>query len=90
LRQISEVSGAIPGSIKLAAEAPWNAPPYALFVEQLQEARPYQYPDQAIPQMGQLEVDTIQKAIQAVALGQATVDQATTQLCTDINAVLAR
>ncbi len=90
LRQITEVSGAIPGSIKLAAEAPWNAPPYALFVEQLQEARPYQYPDQAVPQMGQLEVDTIQKAIQAVALGQATVDQATTQLCTDINAVLAR
>lgn len=74
LRQITEVSGAIPGSIKLAAEAPWNAPPYALFVEQLQEARPYQYPDQAVPQMGQLEVDTIQKAIQAVALGQATVD----------------
>ena len=71
LRQISEVSGAIPGSIKLAAEAPWNAPPYALFVEQLQDARPYQYPDQAISQMGQLEVDTIQKAIQSVALGQA-------------------
>ena len=82
--------GAIPGSIKLAAEAPWNAAPYALFVEQLQEARPYQYPDQAIAQMGQLEVDTIQKAVQAVALGQATVDQATTQLCADINAVLAR
>ena len=40
--------------------------------------------------MGQLEVDTIQKAIQSVALGQATVDQATTQLCADINAVLAR
>jgi ABC-type glycerol-3-phosphate transport system substrate-binding protein len=90
LRQISEVSGAIPGSIKLAAEAPWNAAPYALFVEQLQDARPYQYPDQAIPQMGQLEVDTIQKAIQAVALDQATVEEATTQLCADINAVLAR
>jgi multiple sugar transport system substrate-binding protein len=90
LRQISEVSGAIPGSIKLAAEAPWNAPPYALFVEQLQDARPYQYPDEAIPQMGQLEVDTIQKAIQSVALGQATIDAATAQLCADIDAVLAR
>ena len=28
LRQITEVSGAIPGSIKLAAEAPWNGAPY--------------------------------------------------------------
>lgn len=90
LRQISEVSGAIPGSIKLAAEEPWSGEPYALFVEQLQEARPYQYPDEAIPQMGQMEVDTIQKAIQAVALGQASVDEATAQLCADINAVLSR
>jgi multiple sugar transport system substrate-binding protein len=90
LRQITEVSGAIPGSIKLAAEAPWNEEPYALFVEQLQDARPYQYPDEAIAQMGQLEVDTIQKAIQAVALGQATIDEATTQLCADIDAVLSR
>jgi ABC-type glycerol-3-phosphate transport system substrate-binding protein len=40
--------------------------------------------------MGQMEVDTIQKAIQAVALGQSTVDEATTQLCADINAVLSR
>ena len=64
--------------------------PYPLFVEQLQEARPYQYPAEAIPQMGQLEVDTIQKAVQAVALGQQSVDDATTQLCATIDEVLAR
>ena len=40
--------------------------------------------------MGQLEVDTIQKAVQAVALGQKNLDQAAADLCTDINTVLAR
>jgi multiple sugar transport system substrate-binding protein len=60
------------------------------FVDQLKDARPYQYPSEAIPQMGQLEVDTIQKAVQAVALGQQTVDAATAQLCATIDEVLAR
>ena len=83
-------SGFIPGSIPLAQGAPWDAFPYPLFVEQLQDARPYQYPSEPLPQMGQLEVDTIQKAVQAVALGQQNVDEATTQLCTTINEVLAR
>ena len=69
---------------------PWNGAPYALFVDQPKDARPYQYPSEAIPQMGQLEVDTIQKAVQAVALGQQSVDTATDQLCTTINEVLAR
>ncbi|HYY28299.1 MAG TPA: hypothetical protein VE860_10160 [Chthoniobacterales bacterium] len=59
-------------------------------MDQLKDARPYQYPAEAIPQMGQLEVDTIQKAVQAVALGQQSVDAATAQLCTNIDQVLAR
>jgi multiple sugar transport system substrate-binding protein len=74
----------------VAKGPPWNSAPYALFVDQLKEARPYQYPSEAIAQMGQLEVDTIQKAAQAVALGQQSVDQATAQLCATIDEVLAR
>jgi multiple sugar transport system substrate-binding protein len=56
----------------------------------LKDAKPYQFPSEAIPQMGQLEVDTIQKAVQAVALGQQSVDEATAQLCATIDEVLAR
>jgi len=90
LRDMAVASGFLPGSVSLAKGAPWDAYPYPLFVEQLADARPYQYPSQAIAEMGQLEVDTIQKAVQAVALGQQSVDDATTQLCTTINEVLAR
>jgi ABC-type glycerol-3-phosphate transport system substrate-binding protein len=90
LKNMGIASGFIPGSISLAQGAPWDADPYPLFVEQLQDARPYQYPGEAIPQMGQLEVDTIQKAVQAVALGQQSIDDATTQLCATIDEVLAR
>lgn len=90
LRDMAVASGFIPGSIPLAQGAPWDAFPYPLFVEQLQDARPYQYPSEPLAQMGQLEVDTIQKAVQAVALGQQTLDEATAQLCTTINEVLAR
>ena len=90
LKDMAVASGFIPGSIPLAQGAPWDAFPYPLFVEQLQDARPYQYPSAPLAQMGQIEVDTIQKAVQAVALGQQSVDEATTQLCTTINEVLAR
>lgn len=90
LRHMGVESGFIPGSVSLAKGAPWDAAPYPLFVEQLADARPYQYPSQAIAEMGQLEVDTIQKAVQAVALGQQSVDDATTQLCATIDEVLAR
>ncbi|MBV9674485.1 MAG: sugar ABC transporter substrate-binding protein [Verrucomicrobia bacterium] len=90
LRNLAMASGAIPGSVSLAKQSPWDIFPYAIFVEQLKDAKPYQYPVQAIPQMGQLEVDTIQKAIQAVALGRQTTDQATKQLVSTINEVLAR
>lgn len=89
-KELAVAGGFIPGSISLAQGEPWTEFPYPVFVEQLQDARAYQYPSEAIPQMGQLEVDTIQKAVQAVALGQKNIDQATADLCTDINAVLAR
>lgn len=90
LKSLATAGGFIPGSIEVARQAPWDAFPYKLFVEQLQSARPYQYPHEAIPQMGQLEVDTIQKAVQAVALGQQDVDTATKQLCVSIDKTLAR
>lgn len=90
LKDMAVASGYIPGNITLAKGAPWTEYPYPLFVEQLADARPYQYPGEALPQMGQLEVDTIQKAVQAVALGKQSVDDATTQLCETINEVLAR
>lgn len=90
LKELSINSGMIPGSRSLAQGEPWNTAPFDVFVSQLEDAYPYQYPDEAIAQMGQLEVDTIQKAIQAVALGEATVDEATVRLCDDINEVLAR
>lgn len=89
-KDLAVAGGFIPGSISLAQGEPWTEFPYPLFVEQLQDARPYQYPSEAIAQMGQLEVDTIQKAVQAVALGQKNLDQAAADLCTDINTVLAR
>ena len=90
LKELSINSGMIPGSRSLAQGEPWDAAPFDVFVSQLEDAYPYQHPDEAIAQMGQLEVDTIQKAIQAVALGEATVDEATVRLCRDINEVLAR
>jgi ABC-type glycerol-3-phosphate transport system substrate-binding protein len=90
LRSLAIAANFIPGAVSIAKGPPWNSAPYALFVDQLREARPYQYPSEAIPQMGQLEVDTIQKAVQAVALGQQTVDAATAQLCATIDDVLAR
>ncbi|HEV7293409.1 MAG TPA: sugar ABC transporter substrate-binding protein [Devosia sp.] len=90
LRQLATDAGFIPGSISLAQTAPWDTGRYPLFVEQLQNARPYQYPSEAIPQMGQLEVDTIQTAVQAVALGQKSIDEAAADLCSTIDEVLAR
>lgn len=90
LRELSITSGMIPGSIKLAQQDPWDAYPYSVFVEQLAFAYPYQYPDQAIAEMGQLEVNAFQTAVQAVALGQRTVEQAAADLCRLMDDVLAR
>lgn len=90
LKSLAVAGGFIPGNVALAHEAPWTAFPYPLFVTQLQDAKPYQYPSQAIPQMGQLEVDTVQKAIQAIALGKADDQQATKDMCDGMNDVLSR
>ena len=90
LGSLSAEAGFLPGSRKLAGAAPWDRPPYDLVVAQLKDAKPYQYPSEAIPQMGQLEVDTIQKAVQAVALKQQTVAEASKALCGAINETLAR
>lgn len=90
LKELSIKSGMIPGSVSLAQDAPWNEYPFTVFVEQLRHSAPYQYPDEAIPQMGQLEVDTIQKAVQAVALDKASIDAAVGALCQEVNAVLGR
>jgi ABC-type glycerol-3-phosphate transport system substrate-binding protein len=90
LKGLATAGGFIPGNITLAHQAPWTSFPYPLFVKQLQDAKPYQYPAQAIPQMGQLEVNTVQTAIQAIALGKQNDDQATQTLCDTINSVLSR
>ena len=90
LKELTVTAGLIPGSRSLAQEGSWNEYPSAVFVEQLQDAAPYQYPAEAIPQMGQLEVDAFQNAIQSVALEQASVDEATQALCERINDVLSR
>lgn len=90
LKELSVTSGMIPASVSLAQQSPWNEKPYSVFVEQLQDAAPYQHPDEAISQMGQLEVDAFQNAVQSVALDQATVDEATQALCQQVNDVLSR
>jgi ABC-type glycerol-3-phosphate transport system substrate-binding protein len=59
------------------------------FLDALQIAQPYQYPDAEIPQMGTLEVDAVQTAVQGVMLGQS-IDEATAALCERINSELAR
>ena len=43
-----------------------------------------------IPQMGGLETDTVQTAVQSVALGTATVGQATSTLCSAINSAVGK
>ena len=59
------------------------------FLDALQIAQPYQYPDAEIPEMGTLEVDAVQTAVQGVMLGQS-IDEATAALCERINSELAR
>jgi ABC-type glycerol-3-phosphate transport system substrate-binding protein len=87
---LSNSTGNIPGRKSIANEAPWNEPPLDVFVKQMDVAYPYQYPDPEIPQMGTLEVDAVQTAVQSVMLGQASVDDATKALVDRINSVLAR
>ena len=90
LAQLAAASSLLPGRRSLAGGEPWNTEPWNVFAEQLEFAYPYQYPDPEIPQMGALEVDAVQTAVQSVMLGEATVDEATVALCDRINAVLTR
>jgi ABC-type glycerol-3-phosphate transport system substrate-binding protein len=90
LPALSTASGNIPGKRSIADQEPWNAAPLNVFTEQMEYAYPYQYPEPEIPQMGTLEVDAIQTAVQAVLLEQSDVDTATLDLVQHINDVLSR
>jgi ABC-type glycerol-3-phosphate transport system substrate-binding protein len=69
-------------------DEPWRSE-FQAFVEQFEFAYPYQYPDPEIPQMGTLEVDTIQSAVQAVMLG-GDIDEAVANMCDRMNTTLLR
>jgi ABC-type glycerol-3-phosphate transport system substrate-binding protein len=90
LPQLTKASGFLPGRKSIVDTEPWNTAPLDVFAKQLEFAYPYQYPDPEIPQMGALEVDAVQTAVQSVMLGQASVDDATTALCDRINEALSR
>ncbi len=80
--------GNLPGRKSLADQAPWNQTPTNTFMKALTMAYPYQYPAQEIPQMGALEPDAVQTAVQAVATGKSSVNQATMDMVNRINQVL--
>ncbi|MCC6315704.1 MAG: sugar ABC transporter substrate-binding protein [Thermomicrobiales bacterium] len=90
LYQLAVASGNLPGRKSLVDREPWTVPPLDVFAAQMEFAYPYQYPDPEIPQMGTLEVDAVQTAVQSVMLGQTSVDDATLALVDRINAVLSR
>ena len=90
LSKIAETSGILPGRKSLAEKAPWTEAPYDAFAKQLSQAYPYQYPAGPSPKMGEIETASIQTAVQQVATGAANVNDATKQLCTDIDNILAK
>jgi multiple sugar transport system substrate-binding protein len=90
LPQLAAASGILPGRKSIVDVAPWNTAPLDVFAKQLAFAYPYQYPAPEIPQMGALEVDAVQTAVQSVMLGQASIDDATVALCARINDALSR
>lgn len=90
LPQLAEASGLLPGRKSIVDVEPWNTAPLDVFAKQLAIAYPYQYPAPEIPQMGALEVDAVQTAVQSVMLGQASIDDATVALCDRINETLSR
>lgn len=89
LPQLAKASSMLPGRRSLANTEPWDTAPLDTFGKQLEFAYPYQYPDPEIPQMGSLEVDAVQTAVQSVMLGQASVDDATLKLVARVNDALA-
>lgn len=90
LYQLATTLGQLPGRKSLVSKEPWTAAPLDVFAKQLDEAYPYQYPNAEIPQMGSLEVDAVQTAVQSVMLGQASVDDATLALVDRVNSALTR
>jgi multiple sugar transport system substrate-binding protein len=88
--QLDRAAGQLPGRVSNAQMDPWNKDPYTVFLGQMPRAFPYQYPDAEIPQMGGLEPAAVQTAVQAVALGQASLDSATATLCKTINDALSK
>jgi ABC-type glycerol-3-phosphate transport system substrate-binding protein len=90
LPQLAAASGLLPGRKSIVDVEPWNTEPLDVFATQLAFAYPYQYPAPEIPQMGALEVDAVQTAVQSVMLGQASVDEATVALCARIDEALSR
>lgn len=90
LSQIAQTSGILPARKSLAGTAPWNEAPYDAFAAQLAKAYPYQYPAGPSPKMGEIETSSIQGAVQQVATGAASVDDATSQLCSDINNIVSK
>lgn len=90
LQELSVKSGMIPARRSTAAGTPWDGYPFTVFSAQMERAFPYQYPNEPIPQMAQIEVRTIQTAIQAMALGQKTADEAALAICSEIDGILKK
>jgi len=88
--ELDRAAGELPGRRSNAQLDPWNKDPYTVFLGQMPNAYPYQYPDPEIPQMGGLETAAVQTAVQAVALGQSSLDDATAKLCSTINDALSK
>ena len=88
---LAKATGLIPANVAAARQAPWNSGGLAVFASQVMtDAYPYQYPMPEIPQMGQLETNTVQTAVQSVALGTASVSAATGTLCSAINSATGK
>ena len=88
---LGKATGLIPANVSAAKQAPWSTGGLAIFAKQIAtDAFPYQYPHAEIPQMGALETDTVQTAVQSVALGTSSVSQATTALCQAINTAVGK
>ena len=88
--ELDRAAGQLPGRVSGASLDPWNKEPYTVFLGQMPNAYPYQYPDPEIPQMGGLEVSAVQTAVQSVALGKASLDEATKTLCNTINEAVSQ
>lgn len=88
---LAKATGLVPANVSAARQAPWTSGGLSVFAQQVAtDAYPYQYPMPEIPQMGQLETDTVQTAVQSVAVGTASVSAATATLCSAINAATGK